>query len=457
MNSTYTEGGYSPAATEQTGNGVGRGRVFQVLAALAKPVLALAVILAVGLLLVAFPGRLASDGGAVLTLAVFWSLRLAADLFPIHSRRLRLAEGTVVVDFALLLLVGLGGATFVAGSAAAVRTLLEAARERRVHPLLVIARAVVVVGLAGLAYDLTTGHQLLPVGVEAVPAIVVAAVVYAACDLLLSAAGSLTSWEEARAAGLLRPGTIAGQYLGLFLASTVAAAVYSLSPFASVLLALPVGVAYYTLNSARSSRRSIREAIESLAAEIDEREAYTAEHSERCAFYARKICGALRLSSNDTDLIVGVARIHDLGKMNIWPEMLNKPGALDDDERLEMNRHPSFGAEILSSFVDLRHARDIILHHHERFDGRGYPAGLRGKEIPLGSRVVAVVDAFDAMTSHRPYRSALSFERAVAELVANAGKQFDPEVVEAFVSSVRPEDVPKSAGIRAAGRPQNVA
>ena len=155
-------------------------------------------------------------------------------------------------------------------------------------------------------------------------------------------------------------------------------------------------------------------------------------------------------------MIVGVAKIHDLGKLNLWPEMLNKAGPLDDVERLEMNRHPAYGAKILAGFVDYRHAREIILHHH-RYDGRGYPAGLRGDQIPLGSRIIAVVDAFDAMTSHRPYRGALSYERAVAELRANAGAQFDPAIVEAFVNAVRAEDIPQSATRRSFGRPPEVA
>jgi HD-GYP domain-containing protein (c-di-GMP phosphodiesterase class II) len=238
------------------------------------------------------------------------------------------------------------------------------------------------------------------------------------------------------------------QYLGLLLLGGVTAVVYFVSPVGCLILVLPIGVAQYTLRSAMNARRSIRTAIEALAAEIDQREAYTAEHSDRCALYARKICHGLRLSAQEAELIVGVARIHDLGKMNIWPEMLNKPGPLDDAERLEMNRHPAYGAEILAGFVDYRHARDIIMHHHERYDGKGYPAGLSGEHIPLGSRIVAVVDAFDAMTSNRPYRGALSFERAVAELESNAGVQFDPAVVSAFVAAVRPEDVPQLASIR---------
>ena len=90
------------------------------------------------------------------------------------------------------------------------------------------------------------------------------------------------------------------------------------------------------------------------------------------------------VKAQETEMIAGVAKIHDLGKMNIWPEMLNKAGPLDDSERLEMNRHPAYGAEILAGFVDYRYARDIILHHHERFDGNGYPAGLKGEQIPLG-------------------------------------------------------------------------
>jgi hypothetical protein len=416
---------------------------------LSKPALALAVLVTVVLLLLAFPGQLAADSGAFLTLILFGCLRLVADLTPIHGRRYRLTEGTVAADFALLLLVGLGGATFVAGLTAAIRTIMEPARGRAVHPLLTIARAVVVVGLAGLAYDVVANHRLLPLNQDALPAILAAAATYVGCDLILAAANLIPSKRATGESIWPFPARwIAIQYVGLLMLGALTAVIFSVSPVGCLILVLPIGVAQYTLRSAMNARRSIRAAIEALAAEIDQREAYTAEHSDRCALYARKICHGLRLGAQDTELIVGVARIHDLGKMNIWPEMLNKPGPLDDAERLEMNRHPAYGAEILAGFVDYRHARDIIMHHHERYDGRGYPAGLSGEQIPLGSRIVAVVDAFDAMTSNRPYRGALSFERAVAELETNAGVQFDSAVVAAFVAAVRPEDVPQLASIR---------
>ncbi|MHB1005949.1 MAG: HD-GYP domain-containing protein [Chloroflexota bacterium] len=437
---------YAAVDPEQEGT-AGSDATFLWLSRLSKVVLALAVGAAVALLLIAFPGHLV-DTPALLTAAVvFGVVRLASDLSPMYSPRARLAEATVAVDFALLLLVGLGGAVLVAGLAATARTLVEVSRDRAVHPLITIARAVVVIGLAGLVYDFLLGPGPLSWTVTEAPALIAVGLTYVACDVALALIALMPNRRESVAHNWWSAAPRVGvQYASMLGLGALTAVVYHFSPVASFLLALPVGVAQYTLRSAIASRRSIRLAIEALATEIDDRETYTAQHSERCALYARRICQELRVKAQETEMIAGVAKIHDLGKMNIWPEMLNKAGPLDDTERLEMNRHPAYGAEILAGFVNYSYARDIIMHHHERFDGNGYPAGLKGEQIPLGSRIVAVVDAFDAMTSHRPYRRALTFEHAIEELQTNAGRQFDPVVVAAFVATVRPEDLPQPRG-----------
>jgi HD-GYP domain-containing protein (c-di-GMP phosphodiesterase class II) len=113
--------------------------------------------------------------------------------------------------------------------------------------------------------------------------------------------------------------------------------------------------------------------------------------------------------------------------------MLNKPAALTDDERAELQTHPARGAELVSRFSDYRTGRDLILHHHERYDGQGYPDGLKGDEIPLGARIIAVADAADAMMSDRPYRKALGLSDVMRELERNRGKQFDPAIVDAML------------------------
>jgi HD-GYP domain-containing protein (c-di-GMP phosphodiesterase class II) len=126
--------------------------------------------------------------------------------------------------------------------------------------------------------------------------------------------------------------------------------------------------------------------------------------------------------------------LHDVGKIGISEQILLKPGKLTDDEFETIKSHPHIGAGILNSIEFLKRVCEIIKHHHERYDGRGYPAGLTADEIPLGSRIICVADSFDAITSHRPYRKPLTFDEASAEIQRCAGSQFDPAVVQAFIS-----------------------
>jgi HD-GYP domain-containing protein (c-di-GMP phosphodiesterase class II) len=138
------------------------------------------------------------------------------------------------------------------------------------------------------------------------------------------------------------------------------------------------------------------------------------------------------LTADKRDAIIAAARIHDLGKVATSDHILRKPGCLTDDEFAVIQRHPVDGSEILRHLTPYRHIVEIVRHHHERGDGRGYPDGLAGEAIPFGARVIAVADTYDAMTTDRPYRRALSHEEALAELQRGAGTQFDPVVVAAF-------------------------
>jgi diguanylate cyclase (GGDEF)-like protein len=176
-------------------------------------------------------------------------------------------------------------------------------------------------------------------------------------------------------------------------------------------------------------------AAASLARAVDSRDAYTGSHSERVATVAAHIAEQLNLSVDEIELTRLAGSLHDLGKLAIPEEILRKPAALTDAERLVLERHPQIGYRMLES-LGVDPIADWVFHHHERWDGHGYPDGLSGEEIPLGARIIFVADAFDAMTSDRLYRAALSFEEAVAEVERCAGTQFDPQVVEAFLACV---------------------
>ncbi len=175
--------------------------------------------------------------------------------------------------------------------------------------------------------------------------------------------------------------------------------------------------------------------LEALAAALDARDSETGGHSSRVTVYtmdmAREI-GVVEGSDQwlDTER---ASLLHDVGKIGVSDAILNKPGPLTAEEWQQMRKHPAIGYEMLKDVKFLSVAAEIVYTHHERYDGRGYPAGLQGEDIPLGARVFAVADAFDAMTSNRPYRRALSVEQACEEITNNSGSQFDPMVVQAFL------------------------
>ena len=152
----------------------------------------------------------------------------------------------------------------------------------------------------------------------------------------------------------------------------------------------------------------------------------------------------MHLADRDVERIRLAARVHDLGKIAVPDEVLRKHGRLTDEEFALMKKHPATGAEILSKFPEYRWGRELVLSHHERIDGLGYPRGLSGDAIPLGARIIAVADSWDAMTSDRPYREALDQKMAMAELVRGRGTQWDSGVVAAFMATIPGMVVPEA-------------
>jgi HD-GYP domain-containing protein (c-di-GMP phosphodiesterase class II) len=173
--------------------------------------------------------------------------------------------------------------------------------------------------------------------------------------------------------------------------------------------------------------------IGSLAHAIEARDPYTRGHSERVGSYAAWLAKALHFSRKKIELLTFASRLHDIGKVSIPDSILLKPGRLTPEERAQIQLHPVHSIEILRNLKFIRLALPFILHHHERYDGQGYPYGLKGKAIPLEARILAVADAFDAMLSDRPYRQGLKLDVIVREFKQNSGKQFDPEVTKIFL------------------------
>jgi putative nucleotidyltransferase with HDIG domain len=181
-------------------------------------------------------------------------------------------------------------------------------------------------------------------------------------------------------------------------------------------------------------KRADDETLQALAAALDLRDCETAGHSRRVMTYAVEIARVMGCNKAQVRAIARGALLHDIGKIGIPDAILMKPGALAAAERCVMETHALRGFDLLNSIGFMQDAAEIVLTHHERFDGMGYPRRLKGDQIPLGARVFAAADTLDAMTSDRPYRPATTVERAREEIMRESGKQFDPKVVSAFLS-----------------------
>ena len=173
--------------------------------------------------------------------------------------------------------------------------------------------------------------------------------------------------------------------------------------------------------------------LDGLVSALDLRDSETQWHSRRVGRYARRLGRAIGLEGRELDDVERGATLHDIGKIGVRDAVLLKPGPLDEGEWAEMRRHPALGYEILKGIGFLERARLIPLHHQERFDGTGYPQGLKGEEICIGARVFAVVDTYDAITSDRPYRKCRTYEVARQEIEKFSGTQFDPAIVTAWL------------------------
>jgi putative nucleotidyltransferase with HDIG domain len=235
--------------------------------------------------------------------------------------------------------------------------------------------------------------------------------------------------------------------------SAIDAALMRIQMTIALIIALAASFLWLVLRDvyARSSRRIVAQAgaledalalrertydatLTALTSALDFRDNETGGHSDRVVGYMELLLEQMNIRGSDLATLRRGALLHDVGKIGVPDNVLRKPTALSEAEWAVMKRHPEFGAQIISGIPFLEEVARIVRHHHERWDGMGYPDGLKGEHIPLGARIFAVGDSFDAMTSDRPYRRALLIDAAREEIRRCTGSQFDPAVVTAFLS-----------------------
>ncbi|WP_430883963.1 HD-GYP domain-containing protein [Fusibacter sp. JL216-2] len=202
--------------------------------------------------------------------------------------------------------------------------------------------------------------------------------------------------------------------------------------FASLIFG-PLLLARYSFSMYIEMKKMYFETIRTLSNALDAKDEYTNGHSHRVAEYSVKIAEQLNLSPKEIETVKTAALLHDIGKIGIKDEVLNKPGKLDFKEFYEVQQHPEIGANIIKDVAALQRVSVIIRYHHERFDGNGYPDSINGDQLPIESAIIAVADAYDAMTSDQSYRKAMSHEAAVEIIRSASGSQFHPEVVDVFL------------------------
>jgi putative nucleotidyltransferase with HDIG domain len=362
--------------------------------------------------------------------------------FPLHVGPKYNVTLVAAVQFAALLLLGPPAAMALIAIAALlglvgirVRTSLRGHTQRTWRSIFFnVAQHVLSTAAGGVAYFGILPHQI-PAPQDRFENIW--AVPFAALAMFVTSSGlvsviagiqsgrpPLEVWLSVRKRELLHE-------TGLFLLGLVAARTAQSDPWIPLVMVLPTWIIYLSTKRNVLLVEQTIDAVEALADVVDRRDPYTFQHSKRVADYAQKIARAMKLPSEQVEQIRLAARVHDLGKIGVPNEVLHKQGRLAPDEWDVMRSHPEMGYEILSKFPEYSDGRELVLAHHERYDGNGYPNALSAKHLSIGAQIIAVADTLDAMTSDRPYRKALPVEEALSALRLGKGTQFNPDVVDA--------------------------
>jgi putative nucleotidyltransferase with HDIG domain len=414
--------------------------------------------LAIGLIAIAIASASAPRlAGATADWWLIASLAATAILaleFPLHVNLNTKVSVASAVFFAAVLLLPLWQAALLVGLLQAADICLAAARRIRATRERPPVRAVAVNILfnGGQAYlaALASGALLAAAGVSArgglagAPDVLVLAaaalVMYGINVFLVALAVALATSRNPLSHFLDTQRIVYLQFAALYLVGGLAAFGAERWPWLPVFSIIPGVLVYHSLKQRIELRQEGMRAMERMAAEVDRRDPYTFQHSQRVAVYAHAIARKLALSSAEIELVELAAKVHDVGKIRIPDAILLKPERLTSEERRVMETHPRLGFEILKQFSEYAKVLELVLTHHERYDGHGYPNGIVGRRLLLIAQVIPVADSLDAMTTARAYRGARSWNSAMEELRNGAGTQWNPHVVNAALAVLSQED-----------------
>ncbi len=389
----------------------------------------------------ALPVLLALFGGSevkqmrpdTLGVAVWFVLLVIAESHPVPLPRGGTITIASVLDIGAILLFG----PWVAGALDLVTAIPAQLILLRERPMMAVLNGGIYASttiLAGCAYLAAGGGLGAPTPGDYFPILLAGSLYYAVntgwVSLLVGVhtqESARTIWRQQFRDGLLQHGLAIGFGL-LFAQVRVAAGIPGV-----LLLVVPLFLARYALRLYADLREDLVSFVRALSTALDEVDPYTHRHSVRVAAYSVSVARHLALPEGEVEMIHYAALVHDIGKIAQRPDVIRKPTKLDAEEKRLMMRHPEAGAKIVEQIRALRDAAEMVRTHHWRPDGKGYPPGLTEAEVPLGARIIHVCDAFDAMTSDRTYRRSLPVARALDELSAKAGTEFDAEIVVALI------------------------
>lgn len=396
-------------------------------------------ILAIALFIYLFPALFLIPNIWVI-FTFFLTLSVFVEFIPVDLPMAGSISIGFPVDFVVILVYGPAFAMLISAIGAIINEVLE--KKNSWYKIVFNASQYALsVGIAGLTYQYIGGvvgfqnffKYFLPAAL--------CAFFYCLINLILvtivislSQGGRITTVWRINYKGIL-PSYIAEAPLGFLMA-----VIYVQAGVLGILLFfLPLLLARRSFELYTKMRKIYLETIRALAAAIDAKDPYTKGHSERVAQIALLLAAELNLSDRDIENIEYTALLHDIGKIGIDDSILGKSSTLSNEEFKKIKEHPIVGAKIIEPVDFLKNSYETIYHHHEKYNGGGYPDGLKEKDIPLCARIIAVADAYDAMGSDRPYRKKLSKEKILKEFNEQSGKQFDPQIVNALMLILKRE------------------